>query len=59
VNTPQERFEEYLKYLAENKYHVIAMRDLSRYVDPEKTPIDPWSVIEERKRQVAEAEKKK
>jgi peptidoglycan/xylan/chitin deacetylase (PgdA/CDA1 family) len=58
VNTSTERFEEYLKYLAENEYRVIALRDLSRYVDPEKTPSDPWSVIEERKRQVAEAEEK-
>ena len=57
VNTSTERFEEYLKYLADNKFRAIAMRDLSRYVDPAKTPSDPWAIIDERKRQVADQEK--
>ena len=29
VNTSEERFAEYMKYLAENQYKVIAMRDLA------------------------------
>lgn len=36
VNTPPELFREYLQYLAENRYTVIAMRDLERYMDVEK-----------------------
>jgi hypothetical protein len=36
VTTPPELFEEYLRYLRDNKYTVIAMRDLPRYVDPVK-----------------------
>jgi peptidoglycan-N-acetylglucosamine deacetylase len=33
VNTPPELFEEYLQYLAENKYQVISLRDLNVYID--------------------------
>jgi len=33
VNTPPELFREYLQYLAENHYNVIAMRDLGKFVD--------------------------
>ena len=36
VTTPPELFEEYLKYLHEHGYRVIALRDLARYVDVEK-----------------------
>lgn len=50
VNTPPERFESYMKYLAESGFTVIAMRDLERYVDPAIVPNDPWGVIEDRKR---------
>ena len=42
-----------MKYLADQKFTVIAMRDLARYVDPGKTPADPWAVIETRKRLLA------
>jgi peptidoglycan/xylan/chitin deacetylase (PgdA/CDA1 family) len=48
VTTSQRQFEEYLKYLADNKYQVIALRDLAKYVDPEVTPADPWGVIKDR-----------
>ena len=34
VTTPPELFEEYLKYLHDNHYKVIALRDLAKYVDP-------------------------
>lgn len=50
VSTSAERFEAYLKYLADEKYTVIAMRDLARYVDPDVAPGDPWGVIEDRKK---------
>lgn len=36
VTTPPELFEEYLKYLHDHGYRVIALRDLARYVDVEK-----------------------
>ncbi|EHQ24236.1 polysaccharide deacetylase family protein [Mucilaginibacter paludis] len=43
VNTPPELFEGYLKYMHDNHYKVIAMRDLKRYIDVNKafelTPI--------------------
>ena len=50
VSTPKEQFEAYLKYLADEKFTVIALRDLAKYVDPGVTPNDPWGVIEDRKR---------
>ena len=51
VNTPTPLFESYVKYLADNGYRVIALRDLARYVDPTVVPSNPWGVIEDRKRQ--------
>jgi hypothetical protein len=53
VNTPQAQFEAYMNYLAENKYKVIALRDLARYVDPQAAPKDPMAVITERKARLA------
>ena len=50
VHTPRERFEEYMKYLHDNGYTVIALRDLAKYVDWTRKPADPWRVIEERKK---------
>jgi peptidoglycan/xylan/chitin deacetylase (PgdA/CDA1 family) len=53
VNTPAALLESYLKYLAENRYRVVALRDLARYVDPSVVPANPWGVIEDRKRRLA------
>ena len=53
VTTLSEQFEAYLKYLADEQFTVIALRDLAKYVDPEVTPNDPWGVIEDRKKLVA------
>ena len=50
VNTPKEQFEAYMKYLADEKFTVIAMRDLAKYVDPDVAPSDPFGVIEDRKK---------
>jgi peptidoglycan/xylan/chitin deacetylase (PgdA/CDA1 family) len=50
VHTPPERFELYMKHLAENGYKVIAMRDLLKYVDPKVIPNDPLGVMNDRKR---------
>jgi peptidoglycan/xylan/chitin deacetylase (PgdA/CDA1 family) len=52
VTTSKEQFEGYLKYLEDNKFQVIALRDLSRYVDAQIVPANPWGVIEERQRQL-------
>jgi peptidoglycan/xylan/chitin deacetylase (PgdA/CDA1 family) len=49
VNTSRAQFEAYLNYLAENKYKVIALRDLARYVDPDAAPQDPMAIIAHRK----------
>jgi peptidoglycan/xylan/chitin deacetylase (PgdA/CDA1 family) len=53
VNSTQEQFETYMKYLADNKFTVIAMRDLAKYVDPTVNPNDPFGVIEDRKNLIA------
>jgi peptidoglycan/xylan/chitin deacetylase (PgdA/CDA1 family) len=49
VHTPRERFEEYMRYLHDGGFKVVAVRDLAAYVDWRKKPADPWKVIEERK----------
>jgi peptidoglycan-N-acetylglucosamine deacetylase len=36
VNTSREQFVEYLTYLQNNSYHVISLRELSKYVDTGK-----------------------
>lgn len=41
VNTPPERLEEYLRYLKDNDYRCIALRDLEPYVDRANLPLDP------------------
>ena len=46
-------FESYVKYVAENGYRVVALRDLAHYVDPAVVPSDPWGVIEDRKRLIS------
>jgi peptidoglycan/xylan/chitin deacetylase (PgdA/CDA1 family) len=53
VSTEVERFSEYLKYLKDNEYQVIALRDLAKYVDPDIVPNNPLEVIEDRTAQVA------
>lgn len=49
VNTPPERFREYLKYLKDQGFRVIALRDLARYVDPDVTPADPFAAPSRRR----------
>jgi len=53
VNTPRDKFEEYMKHLATHDFKVISMRDLERYVDPKIAPQDPNGVIEDRKKTLA------
>ena len=49
VHTPRERFEEYLRYLHDEGFKAIAVRDLAKYVDWRRKPDDPWKIIEQRK----------
>jgi peptidoglycan-N-acetylglucosamine deacetylase len=53
VHTPRERFEEYMKYLHDEQFKVIAVRDLARYVDWRQKPDDPWKIIDQRKSELA------
>ena len=41
VNTPPEMFQQYMRYLKENGYRAIAMRDLIPYFDWSHLPDDP------------------
>ena len=50
VNTTPGQFRSYMEYLHTNDFHVIALRDLRRYVDPNIHPENPWTVIERRKK---------
>jgi hypothetical protein len=38
-----------MKYLKDEGFTVIALRDLAKYVDWRQKPDDPWKVIEQRK----------
>ncbi|MEQ8787964.1 MAG: polysaccharide deacetylase family protein [Pirellulaceae bacterium] len=53
VNTPADRFEMYMKYLADNGYRVIALRDLEKYVDPAIAPRRHDEVIKDRQHALA------
>jgi peptidoglycan/xylan/chitin deacetylase (PgdA/CDA1 family) len=53
VHTAPAQFESYMNYLTQNDYHVIAMRELAKYVDPEVVPSDPLGVMQDRKRRIA------
>ncbi len=50
VNTPRERFEEYMAWLHRGGYKVIAVRDLARYVDEKIAPANPLQIMEQRKK---------
>jgi hypothetical protein len=38
-----------MKYLHDEGFTVIALRDLAKYVDWRQKPADPWKIIEERR----------
>ncbi len=50
VSTPSDRFQLYMRYLVENNFKVIALRDLARFVDPDVAPRVPEFVMNDRKR---------
>ena len=49
VDTPRERFEEFMQYLKDEQFTVIPLRDLAKYVDWEQLPADPYAIMEARK----------
>ena len=49
VSSSTQNFEAYMDYLAKSGYTAIAMRDLAKYVDPEVTPSNPQTIIDDRK----------
>jgi peptidoglycan/xylan/chitin deacetylase (PgdA/CDA1 family) len=53
VHTPPERFGEYMKYLHDEGFKAIAVRELAKYVDWRQKPDDPWQIIEQRKRELS------
>lgn len=54
VNTPADRFAQYMKYLHDREFKVIALRDLAKFVDPDQAPTDPFAIIQKRKLSRAE-----
>jgi len=48
VNTPPERFAEYMNYLATNGFKAVALRDLARYMGTEVKPTQPLTIIQQR-----------
>ena len=44
VTSSRRQFEAYLKYLADHKFRVIALRDLEKYVDPTVVP-EPIKIV--------------
>jgi hypothetical protein len=48
VNTPRDKFEEFMAFLHEHDFTVIACRDLARYVDPRVVPVDACAAINAR-----------
>lgn len=54
VNTPQQKFAAYMHYLAVHGYRVVALRDLTKYVNPKITPRNHAQVMEDRKAAIAD-----
>ena len=47
-STEPQTFRDYLSWLADGGYTVIALRDLSRYVSVTEPPADPYSALRRR-----------
>ncbi len=45
MHTPPERFREYVDYLKQNGFHVIAMRDLAKYIDSDQPAKDAMTMV--------------
>lgn len=57
VHTPPKLFEQYMQHLKEEKCTVIALRDLSRYIDHKNIPAEPFAIIESRKAKLSETDR--
>jgi peptidoglycan/xylan/chitin deacetylase (PgdA/CDA1 family) len=55
VNTPRERFEQYMGWLHREGYTAIALRDVARFTAGRPVPADPLAAMNERKRAAAAA----
>jgi hypothetical protein len=55
VNTPRERFEEYMAWLHREGYKVIALRDLATWVDPSQAPANALEIMKRRQQARAAA----
>lgn len=53
VTMPQKTFEKFMAYLHQHHYKVIALRDLSHYVDWKSEPEHPMTIINKRKAAMA------
>jgi peptidoglycan/xylan/chitin deacetylase (PgdA/CDA1 family) len=49
VHTPPARFGEYMKFLHDQGYKVVALRELARFVEAGQEPAEPFAIIEKRK----------
>ncbi len=56
VHTPPDKFESYMQALAKGGYHVMAMRDLAKYVDWRVLPLNAYDVIKDRQQAIAAGE---
>lgn len=45
VHTPPERFREYMDYLKQNEFNVIALRDVHRFIDPDRPAKDAITMV--------------
>lgn len=57
VHVSRWTFEQFMVYLHEHDFQVIALRDLAKYVDPSIEPNDPMAIVEMRKAKLAEMSK--
>ncbi len=53
VSTAEQSFEAYLRFLAIEKYQVIALRELSLYAGTRREPSDPLAIIRSRQETLA------
>ncbi len=53
VNTPREKFEEYMAWLHREGYRVIALRDVARFVDEARMPDRPLEIMDRRRKERA------
>lgn len=54
VHTPPENFKQYMAYLKDHGYRVIALRDLGTYIDAANPPADPTVNVRHRPTDSAE-----